>query len=131
MYICIMTNLWPQKSSWHLQRRYGKLFFYDSQHQMEQFKTNLVKIGACWIFFYPCIYEGFEKFNDPWTILAFISQTKHLKDLVLLTFFCVPSNDLRNNLLCYLTLFMHSDILMPIEVVILENALYKKKLIRI
>ena len=53
MYIGVMTNLWPQKSSWHLHRRYGTIFFFYDSHQKDQFETNLVKIRAFWIC-YPC-----------------------------------------------------------------------------
>ena len=37
----------------------------------------------------------------------------------------VPYN-LRNNLICYLTLFSNSDIFMPIEAAIVQNTLYGK-----
>ena len=50
MYI---SELWPLRSSRHLNRRYGKIFCYDLQHQKEQFDTNFVKIGA-YLFCYPC-----------------------------------------------------------------------------
>ena len=53
MYIGIMTNLWPLRSSRRFHRRYGKIFLYYLQHQKEQFDTNFVKIGA-FLFCYPC-----------------------------------------------------------------------------
>ena len=77
MYIGIMTNLWPLKSSRRLHRRYGKIFCYYLQHQQEQFDTFL--------FCYPC-KRAFEKFVDPWPLLTYISRTKHLTNMILWTF---------------------------------------------
>ena len=71
--------------NWEKTRRHGKLFFL----------WLVVSKGTIWDLFRQnrCILKmlllyttGFEKFFDPWPILLFISQTKYLTHLVLLTF---------------------------------------------
>ena len=94
--------------------------FYDLWYRKEQFETFFLQNRS--ILKMLPLYKGFDKFFSP---LTYISHKRNIWQMWSCWHF-VP-HDLRNNLIYCSTLFMHFEILMPIETAILKNALYEKR----